>query len=134
MNKYIISLFILVEFAFANPGAGAQNVGQMASMLRGQFVEIASLMIAVAYVAGIGFGISSIFMFKQHKDNPTQVPIGKPLAILTISVLLIFLPAIYVPAGTSIFGTGAELISGSATGRIDGLPGDDVSTPPLGTQ
>ena len=131
MVRLLLSVVVVtvVEVVFATT---AQNLGEMASMLRGQFTEIASLMIAVAYVAGIGFGITSIFKFKQHKDNPTQVPIGTPLAMMTISVLLIFLPAIYVPAGSSILGQGAEQVSGSASGRIDGLPGNDIALPPLG--
>ena len=55
-------------------------------------------MLGVA-LAGLGFGIAAIFKFKQHKDNPTQVPIGTPFALLAISVLLVFFPAIYKPAG-----------------------------------
>ena len=102
-----------------------QTIGFMARTLRSNFDRIGSLMIAVSYVAGIGFGITSIFKFKQHKDNPQQVPIGTPFAMMAISVLLIFLPTIYMPAGTSIFGTDAVQKSGSLGGRLEGLPGDD---------
>ena len=30
-------------------------------------------------VAGLIFFVASVFTFKQHRDNPTQVPIGKPI-------------------------------------------------------
>ena len=105
----------------------SQTIGLMARTLRGNLDRIGSLMIAVSYVAGIGFGITSIFKFKQHKDNPQQVPIGTPFAMMAISVLLIFLPAIYAPAGTSIFGDSATQDSGSLGGRLEGLPGDDIT-------
>ena len=35
---------------------------------------------------------TAIFKFKQHKDNPTQVPVGTPVAMLAISAALVFLP------------------------------------------
>ena len=61
-------------------------------------------MITVSFIAGIGFAMASVFKFKQHKDNPTQVPIGTPFAMFAIGIVLIFLPAIFTPAGSSIFG------------------------------
>ena len=111
MKKSYISTFtmLLCFFAIDIFAAGdTSDLKGMADNLRGNFNAIAELMVSVAYVAGIGFGITAIFKFKQHKDNPTQVPIGTPFAMLVISVLLIFLPAIYSPAGKSIFGDNAE--------------------------
>ena len=75
-------------------------------------------MTGVAYLAGLGFGISAVFKFKQHKDNPTQIPIGTPFALLAVSVVLIFLPSIYAPAGQSVFGgsqTGGGFTGAGAT-------------------
>jgi intracellular multiplication protein IcmD len=122
IRKVVITCLLFSTVVFANQD---QTIGGMANMLRGSFSKIASLMIALSYVAGIGFGITSIFKFKQHKDNPQQVPIGTPFAMMAISVLLIFLPAIYAPAGISVFGTTEA--SGSTGGRLEGLPGDDVT-------
>ena len=127
LKKLVFTLLTLSLAVFANQN---QTLGGMANTLRGNFSQIASLMISVAYVAGIGFGITSIFKFKQHKDNPQQVPIGTPFAMMAISVLLIFLPAIYVPAGASIFGANAT--SGSTTGDLGALPGDDETPAALG--
>ena len=119
MKIYKVLLTFLGSTAFA---ADVNDLGGMADTLTQQFADIASLMISVAYVAGIGFGITSILKFKQHKDNPQQVPIGTPFAMMAISVLLIFLPAIYVPAGASIFGANAT--SGSTKGDLQALPGE----------
>src|SRR3954470_1809963 len=32
--------------------------------------------VCTAYVGGLAFGIASIFKFKQHKDNPTQITLA----------------------------------------------------------
>lgn len=89
-------------------GTGTATIGTVATKITESFSGIGKLMIAVAYLAGIGFVLASIFKFKQHKDNPTQIPLGTPLALLVIGIVLIFLPMIFEPAGTSIFGAGAQ--------------------------
>ena len=82
----------------------ATDLGSIAVSITDSFESVGKLMIALAYLSGIGFGISSVFKFKQHKDNPTQIPIGTPFALFGVSCILIFLPGIYQPAGNTIFG------------------------------
>lgn len=84
--------------------SSSQTLGTLATNVSESFNQIGNLMIGLAYVAGIGFGISSVFKFKQHKDNPTQIPISTPFALLGVSVLLVFLPSLYAPAGATVFG------------------------------
>ena len=50
--------------------------------------------------------------FKQFKDNPQQTPIGTPIVMLLIAILLMFLPSIMTPAGETVFGQD-KAISGS---------------------
>ena len=104
----------------------SMTIGDMSEHLTSSFRQIGQLMIGVAYVAGIGFGISSIFKFKQHKDNPTQIPIGTPFALLGVSVMLVFLPGLYAPAGETVFGSGSELAAGGFEGGgALHMPGSD---------
>ena len=49
--------------------------------------------------------------FKQHKDNPAQIPIGTPVALVFIAAALLFLPTILNIAGTTMFG-GSGTIGG----------------------
>ena len=100
---FILGLSICSTHAFA--GDKATNIGDLADNVTNQLNQIRILMIAVAYISGIGFTISAIFKFKQHKDNPTQVPVGTAFAILAVGTLLMFLPGIFEPAARSIFGT-----------------------------
>ncbi len=52
--------------------------------------------------------------FKQHKDNPTQIPIGTPIALIFIGAALLFLPSILSVTGNTMFGTGGGSTAGSA--------------------
>lgn len=115
--------FLFAGHAFAQD-AGSQNLGQLAEGITQSFSGIAKLMIAVSYVAGIGFVLASIFKFKQHKDNPTQIPLGTPLALLVIGIVLIFLPMIFGPAGETIFGKGATP-GGFGGEGLQQIPGGD---------
>lgn len=116
-----ISAGILFSLCYAE-SASAQGVqitgssiGEIATNITGSFEGLARLITAAAYIAGIGFAMSAILKFKQHKDNPQQVTIGTPIALLFIAAALIFLPTIFGIAGTTIFGS-----SGTA-GGISGV-------------
>lgn len=105
-------IFLLIAAAcFYAGNALAQDdttgIAGIAGRVTGLAGTLAKMMIAISYIAGIGFVIASLFKFKQHKDNPTQIPLGTPLALLIIGIILVFLPAIFTPVGQSIFGTGA---------------------------
>jgi intracellular multiplication protein IcmD len=94
--------------------AGSQNIGNVASIITSNFAKLAKLMTACCYLAGIGFSIGAIMKFKQHKDNPTQVPVGTPIALVFIAAALLFLPTILSISGATIFGGSAK--TGGATG------------------
>lgn len=94
------------------PGASPKTLSGMANNLRGQFTAIADLILATARVAGIGFTVAAVFKFKQHKDNPTQVPIGTPFALLAVGIMLMFMKGIFNPAAASIYGADADKMDG----------------------
>lgn len=115
----ISCLYVAQSFAADN----ATGVGALAGSITSSFEGIGKLMIATAYVAGIGFAIAAIFKFKQHRDNPTQIPIGTPVALLAVGIVLIFLPGIIKPAGETIFGNNATNAAGGFTGGgVNALP------------
>jgi intracellular multiplication protein IcmD len=108
-------------------GGQSQDLGDVALHITGSFQKIAQLMIGTSYLAGIGFTIASIFKFKQHKDNPTQIPIGTPLALLVIGITLVFLPFIIKPAGSTIFGQTSDIQGGFTGGGVNVLPGSPTA-------
>ena len=100
-----MTAFILV-FAFSAQWAWASDLTlkDMAVNFLGQFESFGKLLIAMAYISGLGFAVAANFKLKQHKDNPNQVPIGMPLSMFVFSIFLVFLPSLYEPAGETMFG------------------------------
>jgi intracellular multiplication protein IcmD len=84
--------------------ASGQGIGAVAGAVKGNLKNIASLITAGAYVAGMGFAVGAIVKFKAHKDNPTQVAISVPIAMLFIGAALLFAPSVFKTTGATLFG------------------------------
>ncbi len=84
--------------------ATTMTIGNVASLVTQSFTSLAQLITASSYLAGLGFSIGAIMKFKQHKDNPTQIPVGTPIALLFIASALLFLPSILGITGNTLFG------------------------------
>ena len=110
-----LSLWMTAYFYTSLALADDDNLGKVASTITSSFSQLAKLITAGAYMAGIGFCMASMLKFKAHKDNPTQIPIGTPIALLFIGAALIFLPNIFKIAGYTVFGgtSGAGGVSGT---------------------
>lgn len=104
--KLLMGMFVMLLLLVygGDAFAGGKDIGEIATNITKSFQGIGQLILAIAFVAGIGFVMASIFKFKQHKDNPTQIPLGTPIALLAVGVALIFLPNIISPAGQTLFG------------------------------
>ncbi|WP_454782946.1 type IV secretion protein IcmD [Legionella sp. WA2022007384] len=118
--KYWLGSFICLSLlALVSPeaSAGGMSVGKMASTITGSFENLTKLITAGSYLAGLGFSIGAIMKFKQHKDNPTQIPIGTPIALVFIAAALLFLPSILGVTGVTMFGGSGGQTAGP-TGTI----------------
>ena len=118
----VLGSFGLLLFA-SESIAAVTTIGGMASQVTSSFTNLAKLITAGSYIAGLGFSIGAIMKFKQHKDNPTQIPIGTPIALVFIASALLFLPSILNVAGGTMFAggevagpTGAVYSSGGGGG------------------
>ncbi len=109
---WLTSLSLLV---LAGDAAAVGNIGDMAANITGSFSALAKLITAGSYLTGLGFSVGAIMKFKQHKDNPTQIPIGTPIALVFIAAALLFLPSILGVAGGTMFGSSGGTVAG-ATG------------------
>lgn len=106
---------IVVPLICVEAHAGAESIGKVAENITGSFRALTRLITAASYLAGLGFAIGAVMKFKQHKDNPTQIPIGTPIALLFIAAALLFLPTLLGVAGQTIFGTGGTVAGPSGT-------------------
>lgn len=95
--------FVLEPLSLAVQQATALTIGDVAESITDSFTAVSKLVTAGSYLAGLGFSIGAIMKFKQHKDNPTQVPIGTPIALVFIAAALLFLPSIIGKLGSTVF-------------------------------
>lgn len=117
--KTYLKLFVLamlcfcVGTAFASGYTSASGIAGVAATVTGNLANIAKLITAGSYVAGMGFGVAAVAKFKAHKDNPQQVAISVPIALLFIAAGLIFIPGVFRSAGGTLFGA-SGMIAGTS--------------------
>ncbi len=115
-GRLLVAVALLVLPTVFMVTEAAQDLGSVADNVIETLDSMAKLITAAAYVLGMGFGVASVMKFKQHKDNPTQIPIGTPMALLFVSASLIFLPTIFGIAGQTIFGDDKQV---GSVGGVD---------------
>jgi len=121
-NNYKAWLFSIACFGvlalISQDAAAGKTIGNMATSITSTFGAIAKLITAGSYIAGLAFSIGAIMKFKQHKDNPTQIPIGTPIALVFIAAALLFLPSILAVTGETMFGTKGTTATAAGTDTI----------------
>lgn len=104
-----IGIFFISYSAYASTDL---TIGGVASLITRSFRQLAKLITAASYLSGLGFAIGAIMKFKQHKDNPTQIPVGTPIALLFIASALLFLPSVLGVSGMTLFGSEGGTVAG----------------------
>ena len=115
----LLALFLMSHFAFAGD---SQNLGDVAKNVTETMTNVAKLISAASYVAGVGFALMGMMKFKAHKDNPAQVPLSQPIVLLCIAAGLVFLPSIIETGGSTIFGSSGKQAD-TQGGGLDGASG-----------
>lgn len=115
MKKVILGLLALACFTVGTVALAAiSGVGSVAAQVTTNVGDIAKLVTAASYVAGMAFAVGAVVKFKAHKDNPTQIPIGTPIALLFVGAALIFIPTVFKVSGETLFGS---------SGKVAGISG-----------
>src|SRR3990167_4685119 len=89
--------------------AAVSGIGSVAATATSNLAAVARLITAASYAAGMAFAVGAIVKFKAHKDNPTQIPIGTPIALLFVGAALIFAPTVFKVSGQTLFGASGEV-------------------------
>ena len=100
--------FALLACAGATFASSTLSLGGMASTITGSFTNLTKLVTAGSYLAGLGFAVGAIMKFKQHKENPSNMPVGTPIMLTFIAASLLFLPSILGVTGTTMFGSSGQ--------------------------
>lgn len=107
MRKGLMRFLLLVSglLCISVAAWSAQTIGTVAANITSTFSNVTKLLTSAGYVGGVTFLIVAIFQFKQHKENPTQTPLSKPMMILAMGSALIFIPTITEIASGTFFGS-----------------------------
>ncbi len=118
MRKLILALLALMCITMGTLALAAiSGVGSVATQVTSNVKAIAQLITAGSYVAGMAFAVGAIVKFKGHKENPTQITIGTPIALFFVGAALIFMPTLFKVGGGTMFGGSGTVagVSGIAT-------------------
>jgi intracellular multiplication protein IcmD len=120
MYRILTSLFLVLCSSVAF--AADETIGDVADTVLTSLGSVEQMIVVLCYIAGLGFCGAGILKFKQHKDNPTQVPLGAPIAMIFIAAALIYLPQVIRTTGSTLFGgtqqSAGEYLEGG-TGMLD---------------
>lgn len=111
----ITGLTITPALLFADNTNSNTGLALIANNITSSLESVVRLILGICAVAGVGFGVASVFKFKQHKDNPTQIPLGQPLSLLFIAVFLLWMPFILEQTGKTVSGSKDDTKKDQAT-------------------
>ncbi|HVY53335.1 MAG TPA: type IV secretion protein IcmD [Gammaproteobacteria bacterium] len=100
---FLIVTALIASLTVTTAWAEVSGIGAIASNVTHNLAAIAKLITAGSYVAGMAFAVGAVAKFKQHKDNPTQIPLSTPIVLLFVGIALIFIPAIFQAGGGTLF-------------------------------
>ncbi|MBV53728.1 MAG: type IV secretion protein IcmD [Coxiellaceae bacterium] len=111
-----VSLLLGVTYAGDYP-----TISSISTNMQTTIGYVASIITNVALVVGIALICASFFKMKQHKDQPTQVPISNGVTLLVIGAALTIFPLLLPTANQAAFGSGVDtgtVTSGAMTSLI----------------
>lgn len=110
-NRFSFAIGILtfvLLMCYGGHTYAAVTLKEFVDNIQQTFELLASVMSKVAYTCGSGFVMMGLFKIKAYKDNPAQIPLSTPFALMAIGSGLLFLPTVFEIAGSAVFGTNAR--------------------------
>ena len=100
------------------------GIGKIVCNISSLLVKLMPFIQILSIVTGLGFFVASLFKFKAHKDNPSQVPVGTPIAYMMVSIALMYASGVVKIIGTSFFPNSKDNVTVIGDGQApdDQLP------------
>ena len=111
-NNLRLGMVLLTTLAFLPAVASAQSVGSMATDWQAQIGNLSLMVVALAFLLGIGIAIVGLLKLKKANENPNDPSASKPAAFA-----LIFVGAAMVGLPLAL-GSGLDTIFGSQTDAL----------------
>jgi intracellular multiplication protein IcmD len=106
--RYVLPLSLVVTSAcYADGGAAASasDLSGIASNVNAATKGLISIVADISVLAGIGFVVAGFMKFRQHSQNPQQVPMGQAIIPLLVGIMLGILPTIITISQKTVTGT-----------------------------
>jgi intracellular multiplication protein IcmD len=84
------------------------TLGTVAKSVDNTVGQLATVLVDVSLIAGIGFIMASFFKFHQHKQNPQQVQMSQGISLLLIGCGLTLIPLLIPTASVAVLGSNAK--------------------------
>ncbi len=106
-------------FLLALPAEAADNIGTVATNVKGQFGSLADLLGAAAFLAGVGFVVFGIFKFYNYSKNPQdpQNKVGSAVMLVVAGAMMIAVPTVAGVGVVSIFGDDTQKVDAEGSLR-----------------
>ncbi len=88
-----ITTYLTLTFYLLTAQA-AQSLGDVSEAALGPLTGVKKIMVAISMIAGIAFLMGAAIQYMDHRKNPVQVTISKPIVYLILGVVFISIPHI----------------------------------------
>ena len=107
---YIIFLSALSGIFYVNEALSAEAITlvKIASTVDDSISQLATILLDVSLISGIGFIMASFFKFHQHKLNPNQVSMSQGVSLLLIGCGLTLIHVLIPTTSVAILGSTAK--------------------------
>ena len=109
-----VGALLLAEPAFAGGGsfnASGKSIGSVATNITSSIKGIGPLITAICYVGALVFGLIGAMKWKAYGEQPDRTPLKIPITYWGIAVLLAGFPEFMGTGITTLWGSGASLVS-----------------------
>ncbi|MES2999005.1 MAG: hypothetical protein V4700_06805 [Pseudomonadota bacterium] len=89
MKKIVAFVFFTSANAYALP---TESLGDLSDKLMLPLSVLTSALYNISLAIGIALLFGALIQYKNHRDNPGQVPISRPVILLIFSLILVALP------------------------------------------
>ena len=112
-RKKILAVIVTVSLLGFTGVSAAVNIdpvtlSTIAKSVDNTVSELATVLVDIALISGIGFIMASFFKFHQHKQNPQQVQMSQGVSLLLIGCGLTLIPLLLPTASVSVLGSAAK--------------------------
>ncbi len=116
----VTAVAILAAAGYAAAGTGTGNIGGVADTVRGQVGQLADLLGAAAFLAGVGFIVFGIVKFYKYSKNPQdqQNKLSGAVMLIVAGAAMIAVPTVAGVGIVSLFGGSADKVTSTGTNTL----------------